>query len=137
MPKNQNVLYTIRMNLNIKTTNFSLTPAIKAYLEKKLMVLDKLVDFDRENVLIRAELGKTSQHHRHGDIFRAEADIKIGGTSFRAVSEKEDLYAAIDDLKDELTREITTWKDKKKSKVRRGAQSMKKILRKDSGNESE
>jgi len=49
------------MNLNIKTTNTSLTPAIKDYLEKKLMMLDKIVDFSRDNVLVEVELGKTTK----------------------------------------------------------------------------
>jgi putative sigma-54 modulation protein len=117
------------MNLNIKTTNISLTPAIKDYFEKKLMSLDKLIDLDSDNVFIQAELGKTTHHHRSGDFFRAEINVRSSGNFYRAVSEKEDLYAAIDDVKDELMQEISTSKKKKISIVRRGAQRLKNILR--------
>jgi putative sigma-54 modulation protein len=123
------------MNLNIKTTNISLTPAIKDYFEKKLMSLDKLVDFDRDNVLIQAELGKTSQHHHKGDFFRAEVNLRVSGNNYRAVSEKEDLYAAIDEVKDILTGEVKHGKQKRMSLVRRGAQKVKNILRFGKGND--
>jgi putative sigma-54 modulation protein len=117
------------MNLNIKTTNISLTPAIKDYFEKKLMSLDKLVDFNRDDVLIQAELGKTTHHHRQGDIFRAEVNLRVRGNNFRAVSEKEDLYAAIDEMKDMLNQEIKSGKEKRTSVVRRGAHKLKNLLR--------
>lgn len=109
------------MNLNIKTTNTSLTPAIKDYLEKKLMMLDKIVDFDRDNVLVEAEIGKTTQHHQKGDVFRAEVNLSIGGHFFRAVSEMDDLYAAIDTVKDQLSQEVKSSKDKHKTEMRHGA----------------
>ncbi len=124
------------MNLNIKTTNISLTPAIKDYFEKKLMSLDKLVDFDRDNVLIQAELGKTTHHHNKGDIFRAEINLRVSGNNYRAVSEAEDLYAAIDAVKDVLTQEVKSGKQKRMSLVRRGAQQLKSILRFGKGNDS-
>lgn len=117
------------MNINIKTTNISLTPAIKDYFEKKLMSLDKLVDFSRDNILVQAELGKTTHHHKQGDVFRAEVNLRVSGYSYRAVSEKDDLYAAIDDIKDQLNREVKTGKQKRTSLVRRGALKLKNLLR--------
>jgi putative sigma-54 modulation protein len=124
------------MNLNIKTTNISLTPAIRDYFEKKLMSLDKLVDFDRDNVLVQAELGKTSQHHHKGDFFRAEVNLRVSGHNYRAVVEKEDLYAAIDEVKDILTEEVKHGKQKRTSLVRRGAQKVKNMLRFGKGNDT-
>lgn len=119
------------MNLNIKTTNISLRPETKEYLEKKLMMLGNVIDFNQDSVFAQVELGKTTQHHRQGDIFRAEINLKIAGHSFRAVSEKEDLYSAIDEMKDEIGREVKSGKQKSISLFRRGAQKMKKFLRLD------
>jgi putative sigma-54 modulation protein len=124
------------MNLNIKTTNISLTPAIRDYFEKKLMSLDKLVDFNRDNVLVQAELGKTTHHHRQGDIFRAEVNLRVSGNNYRAVSEKDDLYAAIDAMKDELNQMVKAGKEKRTSIVRKGAQRLKNILRFGNGNDN-
>jgi ribosomal subunit interface protein len=117
------------MTLNIKTTNISLTPETKEYLERKLAMLGKIIDFENGNVYAQVELGKTTEHHKQGDIFRAEINLRMAGRSFRAVSEKQDLYAAIDAMKDELGREVKSGKDKKVSLLRRGGQRIKKMLR--------
>lgn len=117
------------MNLNIKTTNISLTPAISEYLEKKLRSLDKFIDIDRDNVYIQAEVGKTTNHHKSGDVFKAEINLRIGGNNYRAVSEKDDLYAAIDEVKDELSRAVKSGKDKRISLFRKGALRVKNLLR--------
>jgi putative sigma-54 modulation protein len=117
------------MNLNIKTTNISLTPETKNYLEKKLMMIDKLVHLDQDNVFIYAELGKTTRHHRAGDIFRAEVNMQIGGKKIYVEAEEESLYAAIDKLKDELEEKLKSDKDKKTSLLRRGGRQVKNVLR--------
>ncbi len=117
------------MNLNIKTTNFSLTQAISDYLEKKLRSLDRIIDWDADNVSVQAELGKITEHHNKGDIFRAEINVNRAGHFVRAVSEKSDLYAAIDEMKDTLAQELKHGKDKHKSLVRRGAARIKNILK--------
>ena len=116
------------MNLNIKTTNISLTPETKEYLERKLMMLEKIIDFNKDNVFAQVELGKTTMHHKQGDIFRAEINLRINGNSFRAVREEEDLYAAIDGMKDEINREVKNGKEKRISIVRRGGQRLKRFL---------
>ncbi len=117
------------MNLNIKTTNISLTPAIQDYLEKKLGMLNKFIDLEGDNVFIHAEVGKTTKHHKSGDFFRAEVNLRVGGRTFRAVSEKDDLYAAIDEVKDELSEEIKAGKEKKISIVRKSALKLKNMLK--------
>jgi putative sigma-54 modulation protein len=119
------------MNLNIKTTGTSLTPAIRDYFEKKLMSLGKIVNFDNDNVLVQAELGKTTHHHKSGDFFRAVVNLSIGGHSYRAESEKDDLYAAIDDVKDELMQEIKSSKEKHTAMKRKGSQEIKNMLHTD------
>jgi putative sigma-54 modulation protein len=101
------------MNLNIKTQNVSLTPAISDYLEKKLRMI-KGLDLDKDNIFIYAEIGKTTQHHRSGDVYKAEVNIDIAGKNMYAMSEMDDLYAAIDDVKDDLSREMKTFKGKQR-----------------------
>ncbi len=106
-----------------------MTPAIEDYLNKKLLSLNRLVDFDADNVFAQVELAKTSHHHKSGDIFRAEINVKIGKMHIRAVSEKEDLYAAIDDMKDELAREIKSDKEKHLDLKRKGSAEIKKMIK--------
>lgn len=104
-----------------------MTSTISDYATKKVEMLGKFIS-THDVVQVWVEIGKTTQHHQHGEIFRAELQIKFDGNSLRAVSEKDDLYAAIDDAQEELKREILKFKDKKGTKRRRGERMLKKLL---------
>ncbi len=116
------------MNINIKATNIELTPAIKDYVDKKIAVLHKYIEKENEPH-VQVEVGKTSNHHKGGDIFRAEIKISGGGMNLYAVSEKNDLYAAIDIVKDELIHELQHKKGKNLKLFRRQQQALKNALR--------
>jgi putative sigma-54 modulation protein len=118
------------MRNTIKATNFELTPAITDYIEKRFSAFDKFVSHgDPKNALCEVEVGKTTRHHKSGDVFRAEVNLTVSGKNFFAVSEKDDLYAAIDEVKDEIVQAITTDKDKSMTLYRRGALRVKNILK--------
>ena len=117
------------MKINIKGTGITLTPEIRAYLERRLESIRKFFLDEGESSIIDIELGKTTAHHQTGDIFRAEINIHVRKNSFRAVSEGEYLYSAIDDVKDEIFRVLSTNKEKRNSLMRRGGQKIKAILR--------
>lgn len=115
------------MKINIKATNIELTPAINDYVNKKLMGLEKFTK-DKE-LIIYAEVGKTTNHHKSGDIYKAEFNIEISGVKFYTVSEKEDLYKAIDDAKEEMVYQIKNNKKRKQTLFKRGSMSVKKMLK--------
>jgi ribosomal subunit interface protein len=116
------------INKNIKGTNIELTNAISNYIEKCLDNIKKFIK-DDQLMIVQIEVGKTTNHHRSGDIFKAEYNIEISGKKFYSVSEKADLYIAIDDAKDELIRQIKNDKDRKITLYKRGALSVKKMLK--------
>lgn len=115
------------MNINIKATNMELTEAIEGYVNKKLASLGKFIQEDKISGYV--EIGKTTEHHKNGDVFKAEYNLQLDGKKFYAVSEKSDLYAAIDDAKEEFIRQITRTKDKKQTLYKRGATSVKKMIK--------
>ncbi len=118
------------MTINIKATNTELTPAISTYVEEKVLGLDKfIVADDPESVLANVEIGLNTKHHQSGKIYRAEINLHIGGKYIRAVSEQEDLYAAIDDMRDQVSREITSFRNKKRDLFRRGGAVVKDFLK--------
>ena len=117
------------MKKNIKATNIELTQAITDYLDKRFDTFDKFISADDESVLCDIEVGKTTHHHKSGDIFRAEVNLHIPGKDFYASSKKEDLYSAIDEVKDEITRAIKSHKSKNTTLARKGALRFKNILR--------
>jgi putative sigma-54 modulation protein len=116
------------MNIQIKGTNLTLTDDIRDYLNKKLVHVEKFIE-KKEGVIMDVELAKTTNHHRAGDVFRAEIMVTGNHMQVRAVSEKDDLYKAIDDAKDEIVRELTSKHEKRISTTRRAAVKLKNILK--------
>src|SRR4051812_39775206 len=116
------------MNINIKATGIELTEAIRNYVDKRLEAVTKLLQ-DDPAAMINVEVGKTTQHHRHGDIFKADIHITGSQRDLFVASEQGDLYAAIDDVRDEAIRRITSSKAKRLSLVRRGGKRVKDIVR--------
>lgn len=117
------------MNIKIKATNIGLTEAIEQYVEKRLATLENLLGEEDTGVRMEVEVGKITRHHKQGEVFMAEINIYIPHQNFRAVSEQEDLYATIDDAKEEIEREIVSYKDKKRTLFRRGASAVKDIIK--------
>lgn len=117
------------MRINLKATNISLTPEIEVYLDKRLSALDKLIDITDPALKIDAELARTTKHHQSGDIFMAEVTLHSGKDVFRAVSERSDLFSAIDGVKDELTQSLRSYKGRRLSLLRRGGQRIKQMIR--------
>ncbi|MDD2731435.1 MAG: ribosome-associated translation inhibitor RaiA [Candidatus Portnoybacteria bacterium] len=115
------------MKIIFKSSNFSLTPALESYLRKKINTLGKfLKSFNEEAIKFEAEVGRTTRHHKQGTIFRAEINLSIGGKFFRAEEESDDIYSAIDEVRDELEQEIKKFKTKQGTIFLRGARSLKK-----------
>ena len=79
------------------------------------------------------EVGKTTNHHKQGDYFKAEFDVSINGEKFFTASEKSDLYKAIDDAKDQIINRIKNNKKRKNTLFKRGSISIKKMLKGISG----
>ena len=117
------------MKINIKTTNIDLTEALSDYVDQKMGQMEKFIESDDGSVLCDVEIGTTTKHHQSGKIFRAEINLRISGKDLRAVSEKEDLYVAINDAKEEIIETIKSRKTKQRTKFRRGSEKIKNILK--------
>ena len=100
------------MHINIKATNLDLTLSLRAYIDQKLGTLGKFIEkFDAEGVAeIWMEVGRTTRHHHKGNVFRAEADLRLPHKILRAVEESEDVRAAIDLIRNKLRLEIEKYR---------------------------
>ncbi len=114
------------MNINIKGTNIEFTDAISSYAHKKIESFAKFLESGSH---VYMEVGKTTNHHKNGDIYKAEIEIKNKGEKFFAMIETDDLYKAIDMVKDEMIHELTQNKKRNSTMFRRGARSVKKMLK--------
>ena len=113
--------------INIKTTNIELSDSIREYIAKKFEGIEKVLNTDE--VKGQIEVGKISNHHKSGDIFRAEINLDANGKMFYAATEEADLYMAIDVVKNEIVSEVKKVKTKNQSLVRSGGQRVKSLLK--------
>lgn len=98
------------MNIQISGSNIDLTEAIKQYVTEKIKSLQK---YYPDMISAKIDLGMTTKHHNKGsELFEAKVMIHVSGSDFRAVATEGDLYAAIDNVQNELKRELRQHKEK-------------------------
>ncbi|MEN9649458.1 MAG: hypothetical protein RL094_425 [Candidatus Parcubacteria bacterium] len=114
------------MNIIIKGNHLEVTEAIQAYVAKRFEGVNK---FLAENAQVEVELSRTTNHHKSGDIFRAEVNIDNNGDQTYASANLSDMYAAIDEVREETLRVLSSKKGKKQSLWKRGTLRLKKMLR--------
>ena len=105
-----------------------MTEDTRNYLDRRLEGVKKFLPERQSAALLDVELSRVTKHHT-GDVFRAEINIRVDSRVFHAESERPDLYEAIDHLKDEITRELGSFKDKRLSLLKRSGQKIKKLMR--------
>jgi putative sigma-54 modulation protein len=122
------LIFNKYMHITLSGVHLEITDAIRDYAMEKFRSLNKFAGHDSSTSL-SVELSKTTAHHNHGDVFKAEAQLHLKGKNFSLNTTEEDLYKAIDVLRDMLSREIIQQKDKQLSIFKRGAQKIKRLLR--------
>lgn len=106
-----------------------LTPSISEYVDKKVGFLEKFMQGGSETAFAEVEVGRTTNHHKTGDVFRAELNLAVNGKNIYVQAEKDDLYAAIDEMKDRAERECVGSKGRKSTVAKRIASRFKKMIR--------
>lgn len=117
------------MNLILKATNIEITSSLDQYVTDALGSLGKLVQSLGGDVEMRVEVGRSTFHHRKGEVFFSEANLKIGKNVLRSRAESLTVQAAVDEVRDELRNEIYKFKGKRETVFRRGARSFAKLLK--------
>jgi len=100
------------MKINIKATQMELTPAIKEFTQEKMDMLEKYLG-EIQVLNCDVEVGVTTHHHTKGEIFRAEVNLNLPGELIRVEKTEEDLYKAIDKVKEHVAMAIKKYKEKR------------------------
>jgi len=114
------------LSIKVSAKNMELTEPIKQYVYEKLEGVQK---FHPKIQLIEVEL-RADDKHRKGH-FYAEVNTTIPGALLRATNTHEDLYAAIDLVKDEMEMQLRKRRGKAESlkrQVRKSKRAVKSIL---------
>ena len=120
------------MKINFQAKNIEITEAIHDYVEKRVTNLGKLlseIEAHDGEVIVLFSVSKTTHHHKGGEVFHADCSINIKGKKFYSSVNKQDMYEAIDEVKENLFREISKNKDKKISLLHRGARKIKNAIK--------
>lgn len=113
---------------NIKATDMELTEEISNYLDKRLESVEKLIDPNDTSAIFDIEVGKTTNHHQTGSIFRAEINLHVAGKLLRSVEEDQTLFNAIDKARNDILSELRKTKKKKLRLLRRGGTALKGFM---------
>ena len=100
------------MKVTIKTTNLDLTPEIKKAIEEKIATLDKFISRTDTSVEAFVEVAIETRHHKKGKIYYAEVNIKVPGKIIRSEAREDNIYKAINTVKDELQVLLEKYKEK-------------------------
>jgi len=125
------------MRIQIKTKNFALTESIAAHIEERIGSIKKLIKSaevrgggEGKTVLARVDVSRTTKHHNKGDVYKAEVNLEIPGEpNLYAKANADNLHAAIDEVRDDLFREVKNSHRKHQTLVRRGARELKRRVR--------
>ena len=117
------------MNIRTNTHGIEMTPSMSEYIEKKLITIERLLQDVPPETLIEVEIEKDSKQ-RKGQGFKAEINIFLPNKRLFASAEHDDLYAAIDEAKDEILSELKKQNTKRRDVVRRGAAHAKQLFQK-------
>ena len=106
------------MRLQVKGKNVEVTPSLRSYAEAKLKKLDKqLADQTQVELELWQEKNPSIQASHI-----AEATIFTKGPTLRAREASPDIRASIDQLVDNLERQVKRYREKRTEEPRRRAQ---------------
>lgn len=119
------------MRLTIKATGIEHTNSLDSYVTKKLSELDKVLDPKEKSCIARIEISKETKHHKTGiGTYKAELTMRAGRKDFRIVKTNDaDLYAAIDEMKDEIILEVKNHHKKLRDLGKEKGRAVKRVIR--------
>lgn len=117
------------MKININTKHIDLTDALAHHVRNKVSQVEKFLDKNDGSIMCDVEIGTSTTHHQSGEIFCAEINLHTAGHDYRVVSEKDDLYFAINQAKDEIVDAVRSHRKKEQTLVKRGGARVKNILK--------
>jgi len=111
------------MQIKIKSTNIKLNDALVVYVKEKIGSLSRfLKKVDPSVVEANVEIGKPSKHHQKGQVWYAEVNLSLPGKLLRATNTNKDLRLAINQIKDELQRQVKKYLERVRDKSRKRRQ---------------
>jgi len=121
----------MNMQINIKAKDLELTGDLKEFINQKVKHIEKFLHLSGDQqATAEVEIGKEfGKHHKHGNTIYGEINLSVWGKLFRARELAEDKKVAIEQVVEEIVRQVRRDKEKKLDLFRRGAGQIKKLLK--------
>jgi ribosomal subunit interface protein len=113
--------------IQYKATNTELEVALTDLTDQKFHALSKFMkeeDGVRCEVEFEKETGKQS-----GNVFRVKANLTVNGKLFRAEASEDSFEKAVDEVRNELDKELRRHSGKKEALFKKGGKAIKDMLR--------
>ncbi len=119
------------MEIRVKATKFKMTGANTEYLEARLRPLERHLGAAADTARCEVEINKASGDKQQSDhMWRAEVHVIIPGQkSIYAKNHAASVNAAIDDVKEEIERQIRKVKKTSRTERKRVGAKVKRMLR--------
>ena len=119
------------MDIRIKATDYELTPEARAYLDQRIDSLAKLFTGFEDVARIEVEIGRDAGRPRHGaNIWFAEMQVIVPGQErVYARNNSESVNGAIDDVKEEVERQLRRERKIHIRLYRKGGALAKRLMR--------
>ncbi len=119
------------MDIRIKTTDYEITPEVAEYLNERIATLEKFLTVGTHVVRCEVEVGRDAGRPRHGaNIWFAEIHIiQPGMDRIYARNNAASVNAAIDDVKEEVERQLLRDKKLHTRVLRKTGAAVKKWMR--------
>ena len=114
--------------IQFKATNTELIGELQDILEQKLHSLTKYIAEDQTDLTCQAEFEKVTAQ-TSGKIYRIEVNLYIDGTLYRAESTETTFEEAIDEVRNELDKELRRASGKRETMFKKGGRKLKEMLR--------
>lgn len=116
------------MQINFKGTNYDLPQHVSEHARKKIESLSKYLGKETDRARAYADLGKETEAHQNGAIWRADINFDVDGTRFYAKAVEDSIEKAIDRSVNELASELRTARKRQQSLVRKGGSIIKSLM---------
>ena len=119
------------MDIRIKTTDYQMTPETRTYLDQRVASLAKALTGFEDVARIEVEIGRDAGRPRHGaNIWFAEMQVIVPGQErVYARNNSESVNGAIDDVKEEVERQLRRERKIHIRLYRKGGAMLKRLMR--------
>ncbi len=108
------------MNLTISGHHLDVTPALNEHITNKINKVMRRFDQSTEARVLLSIDNHKEKDRRH----RAECTMRVKGNEMHAQGAQQDMYSAVDEMVDKLSRQLMKHKEKIKSHAVEGTKRM-------------